>query len=135
MSHIAMVLLTGPQQAMNDAQITMNSLRRNGTSMKVSVRMLDKRTVYTVWGDPGDIKKHFVQYCVECKKHSRDWCQHVGPGFSAGGLKVTECTITPAPPKSSTTTQSAGSGDNEFAQAMDLMLKMTGLSMQALNSG
>ncbi|MEX3755129.1 hypothetical protein [Mycobacteroides abscessus] len=135
MSHIAMVLLTGPQQAMNDAQGTMNSLRKDRTNMKVSVRMLDKRTVYTVWGDPGDIKKHFVQYCPECTKHRQLWCQHVGPGFSVGELKITECTITPEPPKPSTTTQSAGSGDNEFAQAMDLMLKMTGLSMQALNSG
>ncbi|MFA4052518.1 hypothetical protein [Mycobacteroides chelonae] len=134
MSHIAMVQLTGPQQAMNDAQRTMNRLRRNGSSMKVSSRMLERRTFYTVLGHPEDIKKHFVQFCPECTKHSQQWCQHVGPGFSVEELKITECTITPEPPKPSTTAQ-ASSGDNEYAQAMDLVLKLTGLSMQALNAG
>ncbi|AIC71945.1 Uncharacterised protein [Mycobacteroides abscessus] len=81
-----------------------------------------------------DIKKHFVQFCPECTKHSQQWCQHVGPGFSVEELKITECTITPEPPKPSSTAQ-ASSGDNEYAQAMDLVLKLTGLSMQALNAG
>ncbi|SIL55720.1 Uncharacterised protein [Mycobacteroides abscessus subsp. abscessus] len=115
-----------------------SALSTNWEGLEVAARGSEHRSIFTLIGTEDVLDRRLASLCRTCC-YQGPYCGHLGPGSTLSipesildGLKITHCSIMPAPPKPARQQQQPTyvmvPQQDDFDRAMDLFMKFASMS-------